>query len=402
MWGVEMKKFQIILLVGLVSLMVIVAGCGLTPGESLAGNARSTGKARDTVAQSNEKIVSSPQREVVGSCFYDSDCTSSQYCQGAKNTANPAYSKKGSCVKKECPGGVVCDGSSAQGILNEVVCGTDLKNWKCTTEGWSGPGEKCVCRSVKTKMSPCYKDFDHSTTKYTCENGNIAVNTSVDPCTQKLIITKSNCPDGPMCSSVCFVPKKVGEICQVDAECPDNTKCADVGNIVCYYTSSGECNSVKCTKNCMKPKKCLGLEGFACKSSEDCKFFDFTGIKDNTYTAGSACLDGTCTKCTYTKTVDCVTEGDVAYLVNTESSNCYEPEIKKYDCNKYGCQNGKCCDIYFAPKCQDDAILLNQTTNSCTGKLEELVATINCAAQGKVCKDPSINGKGSWCEVPDN
>ncbi len=34
-----MDKFQIILLVGLVSLMIIVAGCGLAPGQSIAGEA---------------------------------------------------------------------------------------------------------------------------------------------------------------------------------------------------------------------------------------------------------------------------------------------------------------------------------------------------------------------------
>jgi|GEM_PF-5845750 len=37
-------KYKLMLLIGLVSLMVIVAGCGLTPGESLAGNAKATGR----------------------------------------------------------------------------------------------------------------------------------------------------------------------------------------------------------------------------------------------------------------------------------------------------------------------------------------------------------------------
>lgn len=37
-------KYKLMLLIGLVSLMVIIAGCGLTPGESLAGNAKATGR----------------------------------------------------------------------------------------------------------------------------------------------------------------------------------------------------------------------------------------------------------------------------------------------------------------------------------------------------------------------
>jgi len=47
------------LLIGLVSLMVVVAGCGLTPGESLAGNARATGTDRTKLkAPSTETVVS--------------------------------------------------------------------------------------------------------------------------------------------------------------------------------------------------------------------------------------------------------------------------------------------------------------------------------------------------------
>jgi|GEM_PF-2570921 len=91
--------------------MIIIAGCGLTPGESLAGNARATGKAR-----------------------------------AAAQLAAPIT----------CAGGTMCDGTPVTGKDGQVVCGTDLENWKCTAKGWqkvkerNGLGQTCVCPGKKS------------------------------------------------------------------------------------------------------------------------------------------------------------------------------------------------------------------------------------------------------------
>lgn len=50
-----------------------------------------------------------------------------------------------------CSGGTWCDGTSVTGTDGQVVCGTDLQNWKCTAQGWEGQGDTCVCL---TKLAP--------------------------------------------------------------------------------------------------------------------------------------------------------------------------------------------------------------------------------------------------------
>ncbi len=130
-----MNKFQIILLAGLVSLMVIVAGCRLTPGKSLAGNARATGseKAKLKAPQTNERAVSSPQREVASGCYYDGDCASNQYCQGAKTSANPAYSMKGSCVAAPCTPGPTGNAKCVTYGVYSTDNGAPSTNWGSVT-----------------------------------------------------------------------------------------------------------------------------------------------------------------------------------------------------------------------------------------------------------------------------
>ncbi len=104
-----MKNVKILLLIGLVSLMIIIAGCG----ENMAGNARATGQARPS-----------------------------------KQLAVPT-----------CPGGTACDGTPVTGKDGQVVCGTDLQNWKCTGKGWEGTGQKCVCPAASGSGTATFSSY---------------------------------------------------------------------------------------------------------------------------------------------------------------------------------------------------------------------------------------------------
>ncbi|GEM_PF-5943170 len=85
--------------------MVIVVGCGLTPGESLVGNAKrsDTGQKMSSVQSVTEpgaNFRNAGSQTSTGGCYVDSDCANNQYCKDAKNAANPKYSQKGVCVSK--------------------------------------------------------------------------------------------------------------------------------------------------------------------------------------------------------------------------------------------------------------------------------------------------------------
>src|SRR5262249_58456309 len=44
-----------------------------------------------------------------------------------------------------CPNGVLCDDSPVTGSPDQQVCGTDLMNWICTSDGWQPLGTACDC-----------------------------------------------------------------------------------------------------------------------------------------------------------------------------------------------------------------------------------------------------------------
>src|SRR3989344_601437 len=154
-------KFKLMLLVLLVSLMIIVAGCGLTPGESLAGNARSTGKTRLSAQVScpggivcdGTPVTGKKDQVVCGTDSQNWKCTALGW-QGQGDACecplNPSIS---------CSDGVVCDGTPVTGQGGQVVCGTDFKNWMCTANGWSGTGKTCVCPEKEIDFSTFSPDM---------------------------------------------------------------------------------------------------------------------------------------------------------------------------------------------------------------------------------------------------
>ncbi len=169
-------KYKLLLLIGLVSLMVIVAGCGLTPGESLAGNARATG--RNTFVK--EKVVAPLER---GGCYSDGECATDQFCQGAKNAANPAYSKKGSCVGVEktfClkyhePIPLQLDGPGFSMIQGGgMVCGAgfDTETKKKTTAAYVCKANSFPLDKINGACPVGTKGSFYSEMTYDCEGGN--------------------------------------------------------------------------------------------------------------------------------------------------------------------------------------------------------------------------------------
>jgi len=186
-------KYKLMLLIGLVSLMIIVAGCE----GNLSGNAKAMGRntkmipkvieeRRDTAVATpaaeksvapalaavkfGEVCVESSQCPAQSACMEgntpklkdkkvclgvegytcpgDNFCAKGYECGYAncvnKDASGHCSDAYGKCAKKvevmaiSCPGGTWCDGSPAKGTDGEVVCGTDLKQWKCTASGW-GP-----------------------------------------------------------------------------------------------------------------------------------------------------------------------------------------------------------------------------------------------------------------------
>ncbi|GEM_PF-5823045 len=166
-------KFKWLLLIIILISVLVVAGCGLTPGESFVGNAKATGreKIQSAYSPTNNRVVSSRD----SSCYYDSECASGQICQGAiTNMANPASNKKGSCVKKV----TYC----MQGFIKKVKgtgmpgqdCPDQFNTYSCV-EGVSTPKNACPVGSnfYYTQDALYYGWFKNSPLD---ENGNLIKN----------------------------------------------------------------------------------------------------------------------------------------------------------------------------------------------------------------------------------
>lgn len=284
-----MNKFGIILLVGLISLMVIVAGCGLTPGESLAGNARSTGKARYMAPQTNERAVSSPVLER-GECFSDTDCAAGQVCQGAKNAANPKYSVKGSCVVAPCTPGptgkIKCVKQKMSNELNKMskeeqtFALKEFVSESCQTD-LESTAPDLMCGIPKDGSDSCREDIG-CCVKYVYECDDIKEN--------KIITTKNICTGKEIKKeiwdcSLDYFSKKSGEkrVCAYKQENPPFSvptgcfdKC-DPGNIIYWCSDTGMDISYRyiCNEDGLgyKPFTGEGYEIKGCPKGTKCNLF---------------------------------------------------------------------------------------------------------------------------------
>jgi hypothetical protein len=55
------------------------------------------------------------------------------------------YLKKSGGTDYSCPNGYLCGGEPVTGSPDQVVCGADLQNWRCTRSRWSALGTGCSC-----------------------------------------------------------------------------------------------------------------------------------------------------------------------------------------------------------------------------------------------------------------
>ena len=152
-----MMKFKLLFLVGLLSLVLVVSSCGkgIGAGQAVAGFS-------DTGCVSGQWCY-----EVGGKMVgCDTGCTTMND-KGVMNKEDPwcaisTVNKNGKqvyvggsgkwkpCAKEQsgpvsCAGGTMCGGTPVTGKLGQVVCGTDFQNWKCTSGGWVGQKDSCVC-----------------------------------------------------------------------------------------------------------------------------------------------------------------------------------------------------------------------------------------------------------------
>jgi len=197
------------LLFGLVSLMIFIVGCGLQPGKSIAGQA--------VAGYSDEGCVEGPylyevDGQIVGS---DTGCTTMnpqgvfnteaawcptqtelkgdqqvyvsggrwQWCLSENKKSEENFEQENSASEQEShratedtppdesgyggsepEGGVtcghitMCDGADVTGTDGQVVCDKELKESKCTANGWAATGKICECPGKKKcgKKMTCF------------------------------------------------------------------------------------------------------------------------------------------------------------------------------------------------------------------------------------------------------
>ncbi len=155
-------KFKLLFLVGLLSLVLVVSSCG-KPGQgqtSFAGQAVAgfsdvgcvSGQWCYEVGGKNvgcdTGCTTMNNKGVMGK--EDPWCATSTVNKNGKQVYVGGSGKWKPCAKEQsgpvsCAGGTTCDGTLVTGTDGQVVCGTDLQNWKCTTKGWVGQKDSCVC-----------------------------------------------------------------------------------------------------------------------------------------------------------------------------------------------------------------------------------------------------------------
>jgi len=172
-------------------------------------------------------------------------------------------------ITKTCTGGFFCDGTAVTGVLNQVVCGTDSKNWKCTNTGeWVSQKTGCNCegskiaQSKKTLFEECTKD-DECDDKLKCstyEDANMCLGGEGQDCV-------GWCGEGYTCSGPCAA----GYTCS-------NSKCTIVTSAGTTSTSGlkGDVNcdgSIDLADYGILKKKVLAgdTSGFTDKDEKSCE-----------------------------------------------------------------------------------------------------------------------------------
>ncbi len=167
-----MMKMKLVFSVVLISLLFVVSSCG-KPGQgqtSFAGQAIAGFSDGGCVAGKwwYQDGAGKLQGPFDGCTEYDSAgqpwCATKTvskngkpaYISGSKETTAWQYCAKSKTISLavvSCAGGTTCDGTPVTGTDGQVVCGTDLQNWKCSAKGWVGQKDSCVCPTTSKPVT---------------------------------------------------------------------------------------------------------------------------------------------------------------------------------------------------------------------------------------------------------
>ena len=173
---------------------------------------------------------------------YDQRAQKNFYFSGSKQSTAWQYCEKSSTGPVSCPGGTVCDGTPVTGTDGQVVCGTDLNQWKCTAAGWGA-------------------DTNADGTQISCK------------CPVKKVFAVVACSGGTLCNGTAVTGTDGQVVCGTDL---NNWKCTASGWGPDTYTNGTQ---IPCT--CPVKVKEVEAKAVACSDTDNGMDYNVKGILTN-------------------------------------------------------------------------------------------------------------------------